>query len=61
MARRIAAVDPEVLLVLQPVTPFGRVRERPSAERMLALARRLGRSLRDVRVIPQTHPVWEAR
>ena len=61
MARRIAAVDPEIPLVLQPVTPAARVRERPGAERMLALERRLGGTLRDVRVIPQTHPVWSAR
>jgi pyruvate-formate lyase-activating enzyme len=60
-ALRVAAVDPAIPLVLQPVTPFGRVRERPGPERMLELEARLGRVLRDVRVIPQTHPVWGAR
>ena len=59
-AAGIARVDPETPLVLQPVTPFGRVRERPSAERMLALAARLEATLRDVRVIPQTHPIYGA-
>jgi len=60
-ARRVASVDPAIPLLLQPVTPFGRVRERPPPERLLALEARLARVLRDVRVIPQTHPVWGAR
>ncbi len=57
---RIARVDRDTCVVLQPVTPFGRVRERPGARRMLELARRAERQLRDVRVIPQTHPVYGA-
>ena len=55
---RIARVAPAACLVLQPVTPCGGVRERPSAERMLALAARAGERVADVRVIPQTHPVY---
>ena len=51
----IAAVDPGVTLILQPVTPFGPVRETPSAERLLAVFRRVSRMLPDVRLIPQTH------
>ena len=54
---RIAAVDPAIPLVLQPVTPFAGVRERPGAERLLALSRRAREPLRHVRVFPQTHPV----
>ena len=54
-AARIAGVDPGVTLVLQPVTPFGGVREAPSAERLLAVFLRLSRALPDVRMIPQTH------
>jgi 7-carboxy-7-deazaguanine synthase len=57
---RIARVAPEATLVLQPVTPHGPVRERPSAARMLALSERAERRLRDVRVIPQTHPIYGA-
>jgi len=57
---RIAGVDPGIPVTLQPVTPFGRVRERPSAARMLALEARFARRLRDVRVVPQTHPIWGA-
>jgi len=60
-ARRIASVDPAVPVILQPVTPIGAVRERPSVARMLALEARLSRTLTDVRVIPQTHPIWGAR
>jgi organic radical activating enzyme len=59
----VHAIDrraPDATLVLQPVTPVGVVRERPSAERMLALARRAEHVLRHVLVIPQTHPIYGA-
>jgi organic radical activating enzyme len=56
----IARSAPAATLVLQPVTPHGPVRERPAAARMLALAARAESSLRDVRVIPQTHPIYGA-
>lgn len=59
----VHAIDrqaPDATLVLQPVTPIGQVRERPSAARLLALASRAERVLRDVRVIPQTHPIYGA-
>jgi organic radical activating enzyme len=56
----VARQAPDATLVLQPVTPFGQVRERPSAARLLVLATRAERSLRDVRVIPQTHPIYGA-
>ena len=58
--RAVAEIDPGIPVILQPVTPFGGVRERPSAARLLELARRASRTLRDVRVIPQTHPVLGA-
>src|SRR5262245_42869205 len=54
-AARIAGVDPGITVILQPVTPFGPVREAPSPERLLAVFRRPSRSLADVRLIPQTH------
>jgi organic radical activating enzyme len=52
---RIAAIAPATPLILQPVTPVGRVRETPSAARLLAWLRRCRAQLPDVRVIPQTH------
>ena len=58
---RIARVHEETTLVLQPVTPCGGTKERPTAERMLALSERAGRRLADVRVIPQTHPIYGVR
>jgi organic radical activating enzyme len=58
---RIARVHPGAILVLQPVTPCGAVKERPAPQRMLALAERAGRRLADVRVIPQTHPIYGVR
>ena len=56
LARHLAQVDPGVTLVVQPVTPRGPVRQTPSAARLLAWQARLEAVLRDVRVIPQTHP-----
>jgi organic radical activating enzyme len=56
----ITGVAPETLLVLQPVTPFAKVRERPNAERILAWQRRCAHRLDDVRVIPQTHRSYDA-
>jgi organic radical activating enzyme len=55
VVRRIAEIDPDITLVLQPVTPFGAVKEPVPAERMLAWQRRAEEHLADVRVIPQTH------
>ena len=56
----VARVDAATPLVLQPVTPFARVREMPSAERLLELTRRVARTLPAVRLIPQTHRLYGA-
>jgi organic radical activating enzyme len=56
--RGVAQHAPDAAFVLQPVTPCGAVSERPTAERMLALAARAREQLSDVRVIPQTHPIY---
>jgi organic radical activating enzyme len=60
IAARIRDIDSEVPLILQPVTPIGRVRTSPGAEQMLTLMRACERILADVRVIPQTHRVYGA-
>jgi organic radical activating enzyme len=52
---QIAAIEKRVPLILQPVTPYGPVKEAPEAAQLLAWQARLERSLHDVRVIPQTH------
>jgi organic radical activating enzyme len=57
---RVEANAPEATLILQPVTPFGAVREAPSAERLLALCNRISSRLANVRVIPQTHKIYGA-
>jgi organic radical activating enzyme len=57
---RIEANAPEATLILQPVTPFGAVREAPSAERLLSLCTRISSRLEKVRVIPQTHKIYGA-
>lgn len=59
-ARRIAKVAKDTLLVLQPVTPRGAVTERPGAAQMLRLGAAAEAILPNVRVIPQTHPIYGA-
>jgi len=58
---RIARTHSRACVVLQPVTPFGSVKERPSSARMLALSQRAEALLTDVRVLPQLHPVLGLR
>jgi len=60
MARRVAGVDPDIPLVIQPVTPCGTTSEAPGAEQLLAWTTRLQAELRDVRLIPQTHKLLGA-
>ncbi|MDJ0790250.1 MAG: 7-carboxy-7-deazaguanine synthase QueE [Myxococcota bacterium] len=57
----VAAVHPGAHFVVQPVTPCGGVKERPPAERLLALARRAEARLENVRLVPQTHPIYGVR
>jgi len=58
MTRCIARVACEVPVIVQPVTPYGVVRDPPSARRLLGLVNRMERTLRDVRLIPQTHKLY---
>lgn len=51
----VAAVDRRVPFVLQPVTPWGQVREGPSPEQIGCWSRLAGSTLADVRVVPQVH------
>ncbi len=60
VSRRIAAFDASTPLVLQPVTPVGRVRAAPATDRLVSLLRRCERVLEVVRVIPQTHKAYGA-
>lgn len=60
VAARLAKLAEPPCLVLQPVSPFGRVERAPEPERLLALLARLSARLPDVRLIPQTHKVLGA-
>jgi organic radical activating enzyme len=55
MTDAVARIDPSVPVVVQPVTPFGSVRETPTASALLAWVARIERRLENVRLIPQTH------
>ena len=58
MLDRIEAISRDVPLVIQPVTPRGGVTAMPSAAQCLAWLERAEQRLTDVRVIPQTHPIY---
>lgn len=60
VCRNLAREAPDNPLILQPVTPFGRVQERPSAVQLLGWRRFCSQWLEDVRLIPQTHPIYGA-
>jgi pyruvate-formate lyase-activating enzyme len=54
-AQLIASVDPELPLILQPVTPIRPGITAPSPYHMLALQAIAKHHLPHVRIIPQTH------
>ena len=60
VAAAIAGADPQIPLILQPVTPFAKVREAPGPERLLPLLARAEAHLAQVRLIPQTHRAYGA-
>ncbi len=60
MVDRIEAVSSTIPVVLQPVTPAAGVKDRPSARQLLAWHARVEARLADVRLIPQTHPIYGA-
>ena len=53
--RLVAAVDRAVPMVLQPVTPWGAVKERPAEAQLLRWRALACGELADVRVLPQVH------
>ncbi|MFA4858077.1 MAG: 7-carboxy-7-deazaguanine synthase QueE [Candidatus Margulisiibacteriota bacterium] len=59
VAKLIAAINPEICLVLQPATPHGTIKHWPTAELMLALYAVARRSLKNVRLIPQVHKIMK--
>jgi len=58
MCARIAACDPATALILQPVTPTGKLREATSAARLVEFLLLAESKLSDVRIIPQTHKTY---
>lgn len=58
MLDRIEGVSRDVPLVIQPVTPTGGVKAMPAPSQLLAWLARAERRLTDVRLIPQTHPLY---
>ncbi len=58
MIDRIVAVSSEIPLVLQPVTPTGGVSAMPQSDQLLRWLAHAQARLADVRLIPQTHPIY---
>ena len=58
MLDRIVSVSSEIPLVLQPVTPTGGVKAMPEGARLFGWVERAEKRLADVRLIPQTHPIY---
>jgi len=57
----VADVNREIPVILQPVTPWGPVREAPSQEQIFRWARAGAGVLTDVRVLPQVHRMMGVR
>ncbi len=57
----VARVDREIPVVLQPVTPWGPVRQAPSEEQIARWVRAGEETLADVRVLPQIHRMLGVR
>ncbi len=53
----ISSIDPEIPVILQPVTPHGNIKHRPNAEEINSFFSVAKRKLKKVRVIPQMHKV----
>ncbi len=51
----MAEVDKSIPLVLQPVTPHGGIKHRPSLEQLFSFHAIARRKLEKVRIIPQMH------
>jgi 7-carboxy-7-deazaguanine synthase len=54
-SKAISEVDPEIPLVLQPVTPVREIKHGPTPEQMISFHAIAKRHLSSVRVIPQVH------
>ena len=53
----ISSIDSEIKTIIQPVTPFGTVKHRPTPEEILSYFLVAKRKLKNVRVIPQMHKI----
>lgn len=51
----VASIDSEIPLVLQPVTPWGAVKESPAWDALAVWRRQASEKLAGVRVLPQVH------
>lgn len=58
MIDRMVSVSADIPLVFQPVTPMGGVDAMPRPEQLVRWLERAEERLEDVRLIPQTHPIY---
>lgn len=57
----VRSAGTEIPLVIQPVTPWGEVRDPPAPEQIARWKAWASERLADVRVLPQMHRVWGVR
>lgn len=56
-AALISSVDDRIPLIIQPMTPHGPIKHRPTGEEILAFHAVAKRKLKNVRVVPQMHKI----
>lgn len=61
IAQLMASINKDVPLVLQPVTPHGKIKHAPQQNDLLKFYQAAKNCLNDVRVIPQTHKLMKIK
>ncbi len=56
----VAAIDPSIPVILQPLTPFGEADNPPTLRQLFDWQARLAENLTDIRIIPQLHKAMGA-
>lgn len=55
--KMIAQINSEIPLFIQPVTPYGKIKAQPSAEKLTRLLQSATAFLNEVRIMPQIHKI----
>lgn len=61
IAEKCALINKDIPFVIQPVTPYGKIKHAPSLEKIMMAYNTVKRKMNDVRVIPQTHKFMQIK